>query len=509
LTNKKSQLRYTIIIPLEFHRGQAEACLQQWAHEQIYAPDQYEILASGHRSSLNQEAISDYKSILRPHDKLLLYDADHDMALCTYAAQEAKGEFLFFTESHCMPEPNTLFMADKQLREHPHWAGFSGRTIPITHNRLSEVEADMYEADSRYGMQETSWRKVLDACFVVSKESYRASGGLRPGLGHFAEWHLAASLHQQGYRIEYTPEMQVGHYYIGNINELVVFSTDFVHGEMTYFSEFEHDPCRSYFEEPTEWRIRLQWVPKLARRALELAWRARSKFGWHLLNPLEIIARCRLMMESGLRAYYGPKPAFIWARLRFQVAYWILRLGLLLQVRRYFLRAIFLRFIDATVRLERIRFIQHWLKQPAVLDESLCKSSPTPSLIWQPDNSHTFCSTGFHAIEKLNGVHFRWSEPVGMIEVSLRPGNYLFILEWLPLKKINNLILYLDEKPMPIVPEFCKASSLLFHVSSIDPLRFSWTCEPWMAPRDQRLLGLPVTSISWMPANGAQSRFES
>src|SRR5688572_13985221 len=149
-----TRLRFSVIIPLEFHRGQVEACLLRWAHDQTYARGKYEIIAVGCRYSLDQDTLSILESKLGPHDRLLLYDEPHDMALCAHAAEQAAGEVLFFTESHCLPEPDILSIADETLRAHPEWAGFSCRSLRVTHNYLSIIEADMYEADIRYGMEE-------------------------------------------------------------------------------------------------------------------------------------------------------------------------------------------------------------------------------------------------------------------------------------------------------------------------------------------------------------------
>jgi hypothetical protein len=363
--------RFSIIIPLEVHRGQAEACLYRWAHEQTYPRGQYEILALGCRDSLSQDALSILKSRLGSSDRLLLFDEPHDMALCAYGAQQAKGDVLFFTASHCLPEPNILSMADETLRAHPEWAGFSCRSLRITPNSLSIVEADMYEADIRDGMEQHPRRKILDQCFVVRAESYHSAGGFRPEFGHFAEWQLAAQMHQ---------------------------------------------------------------------------------------------------------------------------------MGLLLRVGRRFLRAALLRLIDATVRLERIRFVQHWLGKNVVQDKSPYVSAPGTLLIWQPDNSYTFCSTGIHAVDEYNGQKFQCFEPVGMIEVFLNAGKYCFSMEWLPFRDIRNLIVYRDEKPISTIRETNRISSLPLEMDFARPVRFAWTCEPRFSPRDPRLIGLPIVSITWTPA---------
>src|SRR5688572_2117220 len=98
MTQPESTLRFSIIIPLEFHRGQVEKCLHGWVRDQTYPRDQYEILAVGCLHSLDEATIDLFKSLLSNHDRLLLHDEPHDIALCAYGAKQAKGKFLFFTE---------------------------------------------------------------------------------------------------------------------------------------------------------------------------------------------------------------------------------------------------------------------------------------------------------------------------------------------------------------------------------------------------------------------------
>ena len=75
---------------------------------------------------------------------MLQIDLRHDMGLCAKAAETARGEVLFFTESHCLPEPETLAHADAAARANSEWAGFSCRSVSITQNLLSKIEAEWY-----------------------------------------------------------------------------------------------------------------------------------------------------------------------------------------------------------------------------------------------------------------------------------------------------------------------------------------------------------------------------
>jgi len=70
LERKSHPYRISVIIPLEFHRGQIEKCLRGWLKEQTYPADQYEVLAVACPSSLGEELNSIVQAELRPHDPI-------------------------------------------------------------------------------------------------------------------------------------------------------------------------------------------------------------------------------------------------------------------------------------------------------------------------------------------------------------------------------------------------------------------------------------------------------
>ena len=207
-----TRLRFSVIVPLGAQRGQTEACLRGWTREQTFPRDRYEVLAIGHLRSLQTREIAAIRGLLAPPDRLLEHDQPHDVALSVRGAREARGELLFFTESHVLPDPETLRRTDEAVRADPGLAGLSGRSLRITHNSLGETEADMYEADIRYGMEQHPWRKILDQCFIAWRRPYFEAGGFREEFGHFAEWLLAAHMYGLGYRIGYAPEVELRHY---------------------------------------------------------------------------------------------------------------------------------------------------------------------------------------------------------------------------------------------------------------------------------------------------------
>src|ERR1700694_3829416 len=60
-------------------------------------------------------------------------------------------------------------------------------------------------------------------CFVTRREAYDECGGLKPELGHFSEWVLAASYLNAVGRSD-LPEARIHHHYIGSLPELKPFT---------------------------------------------------------------------------------------------------------------------------------------------------------------------------------------------------------------------------------------------------------------------------------------------
>jgi hypothetical protein len=154
---------FSVIIPLEFHRGQWERCWLGW-QAQTVSKTQYEIILIVPSDFPERDKLA---ALLGPRDRLIYSNERHDVALSAIGAARAHGQFLFFTESHCWPEPDVLEKCLQAFATHPEWVAFSCRSIRITHNRLSNAEADIYETDIEFGMKEHPWRKILDQCFVT------------------------------------------------------------------------------------------------------------------------------------------------------------------------------------------------------------------------------------------------------------------------------------------------------------------------------------------------------
>lgn len=390
---------FSIVIPLEFHRGQWE---QSWLGWTSQTADQslYEIILV---VPSDFTALNDLKALAGDRARLEFTDSDHDVGLCAFGATRARGRYLFFTESHCRPEPDVIELCIRAVDEHPEWAGFSCRSVPICHNRLSVAEAAMYQADIEFGMKQHPWRKVLDQCFVTRRDAYEECGGLRAEFGHFAEWVLAAAYFARGHKIGYLEEARFHHYYVGRLGELKTFTLDFVQGEIRYLSEARCDPGSELLEMPAEW---CEWVgfdAALARAALNaLVSFSLAGRGWK--RPDE---KLRAFWRWGASILFDDLVARMAARLSAACSRGFLTLMTMVgsddAIGRWLKQ-----YIAALIRLQRLDCLHRMRRQ----------FGPAAGFM----GPHVLAQLGFHARESFAGYVFRWSEPEAALRIKGTPG---------------------------------------------------------------------------------------
>jgi hypothetical protein len=494
-------LRFSIIVPLESHRGQAVRCLQGWAEGQVYPRERFELIVAsppGHP----REEMDEICRLLGPQDRVVPLGYEHDMELSAVAAESARGEILFFTESHCLPEPETLAAAEEVVRLHPDWAGFSCSSVPVAHNLLSRVEAESYGRDIEFGMTQHPWRKVLDQGFVVRKSAYFQAGGFDPRFGHFAEWLIAARFHALGLEIGYAPDVRIHHLYIGEFDEWRRFTADFAEGQMRYHALDPSDPLEAMFEEVTEWSRRHDLEREAARRICRMLLsdlRDLSASG----GPGRRLSALRrwhwsLLRYWLVRALGGHSGVLAYAELRRLSTRLALQLDLL---RRNEARAEerLARCCEAIVAVERTRFLRGLERGPSS-DAPLA-----PDGRWEPGRLDERHGVGFHLSSGEGTEAIRWSEPAAYVELPLAPGAYEIAVNLLfrpPVRGERRLRFYVDESPVPgehVREDEGRVTVRVEVPESSSGVRFGWVCSAHHAEGDHRALGLPVVSLTWTP----------
>ena len=464
---------FSVIVPLEYHRGQWERSWQGW-QSQTLDRTAFEIILVVPPDFPQRDKLAELASATT---RLEYADVAHDIALCAVGARIARGKFLFFTESHCWPEPDVLDVCLAAFGQQD-VAGFSCSSVPVCHNRLSIAEADMYEADIAYGMNSHPWRKVLDQCFVTRREAYEACGGLEPEFGHFSEWLLAARYATHGYRIGYLPEARVHHYYVGELGELKTFTLDFVSGEIGYFNRQSHEPGSELLEHPVEWVCRDNFDRDMARAIWRMSLRdavtlsRRRRLGGVRRWMLPALFGDGMERAASAVATVTAYAATVVAMLAGSQA----RLGLCLK--RYI--AALIRYQRLTrIRADRISGTQH-----AAVAE----------------NATVVTQAGFYPLEHYQGSAFRWSETEAAIRICARPGRLSVRIKCLGIRSLSHQIdlrFYLDGKRIPqgAISREADGFGMQIIVPPSGTARLGWVCLPFPATGDPRRLGLPVMRL--------------
>jgi hypothetical protein len=479
---------FSIIIPFEFHRGQWEQCLLAW-RAQTLLESQFEIILVV-PPDFPPAATGELSTIIRAQDRIEFSSETHDIGLCAVGGRLARGTFVFFTEAHCRPEPDVLEKCLKKFELESDLAGFSCRSVPITHNRLSIAESRMYGADIEYAMTVHPWRKILDQCFATRRDCYQASGGFDGAYGHFSEWVLAANYFALGFKVGYEPAAVLHHYYVGDLRELREFTRDFADGEMRYFANLPPEPGGNLLEIPSEWACGGQWDRQLAWTLLRLAFR-------HLLDkttPKEWYRQAAIGVRWLMPAVFGASAARM--RAAWQVGLAGMHMRYTILVRSPTLDAAFKAYISALVHHQRIVSL---MASGSRLQTGMAASSRVAA--WDPFAPE---NTGFYEGETFEGTKFRWSEAAAILPAWMAAGRHQIRIECMPFRDLEdrlNLRVFINGKPASEndVSISQNAIDVRLHVPRSGPTTLAWMCRRLRAGGDPRSLGLPVARISSNP----------
>jgi hypothetical protein len=480
---------FSVIIPLEYHRGQWERCWLGW-QVQTLPKTQYELILVVPPDFPEQEKLP---ALLGPTDRLEHSTERHDIGLCAVGAARARGQLLFFTESHCWPEPDVLEKCLHAFAAHPEWSAFSCQSIRITHNRLSNAEADMYETDIEYGMKKHPWRKVLDQCFVTRRDVYDQCGGLKSEIGHFAEWVLAANYSELGHKIGYVPEACLHHYYVGQLSELRTFTRDFVTGEMRYFAKETHDPGRPLLDVPPEWICQGSWDRPLARSLLRVA--MHDMLAPSAARPRRPRMFARTLMRWLTPAVVGEDAARAAAAVKVYWAFAAAKLASFVGSKEQ-LSAAFKNYVAALIDLQRLECIKSERRTQAKTADNRQGGRSAGWNVFAPENA------GFYPIEISPETKFRWSETAAIMPAWMPAGQHCIRIECLPVRSLTNgadLRFYFNERPLSardvsIAPDTIE---IKLDLPQSRHCTLAWTCPPFPATGDRRWLGLPIKRIVW------------
>ena len=486
----------SVILPMSDHRGLAMAAVASWAKEQTGDQNIFEIVIVLDETCQPLEAY--LRPMLRPHDVLLIVNRQNEIEQYHHGAMHAHGEYLFFTEPHCLAASDAITEMRRYVQTHSD-DGFCAQSTPICRNRIAAMELRMFEEGWQTWSQEGHWCKVIMRGFGVRRNVYLKAGGFETRYNRFAEWLFAATLHVKGYRLGYAPNVCVQHAYGEQLKLFDTFIREFTEGECLFRWESSPEFCERFFSSPPEWdelREDNQRVSRMLRRILLQQLRTRegnaaTLFGWQMALRAYFRLLCRELV--GKRSQFLRIALLVWqAKLRCYL-WWFH------PDRMY--RA-FQDYWQQTTAFYRVKFLREHANQ-------LEMNAPTPQTTYDMQHiaiEHLF---GFHGLEQYDGRHFRWSSPTAALRVTLPPGDYYATVQLLNVRPLNperDLTIFFNAMPIQNVTYDAPAATLRFSVSesmaaTAPPHWLIVLCTPWridgQRPPEARLLGLPIVKIDF------------
>jgi len=491
-------LLFSVIIPFGDPRAMPEH-LDSWM-QQTFANERFEVIVVANPKVTN---VAKLRERVRPHDRLLCVDAACPFPMYAAGAKEARGEILFFTEDHCLGDPDCLEAAAKFLEDKA-YAGATVRWRHINRTVVARMEELVNEADSRTWFEPGHWNNLRIRGFALRRESYHEVGGIQSEYGRFAEAVLAARLHAQGHSIGFVHAAGVQHINTYTLSEIRKNARNYTLSECAYCTSHDEPFCERYFSAPsTLASFRQPSAQDVTRQrrdlGLVLSEALRGHWpGWR--TGLQLLGESMHGRSAGLRN--------AWARLRLPAKMLISRVGFALFGFReaWRLRA-FKAYWQAVVQAARIEyFARH----------------PTP------DRGHSPLTPNgdgeipleqlprLYPIEIYRGTRFRWTPPVAMFCLRLPAGQHLVEIDTRgfrgPASRLKVSLVW-NRRPVPRSSMRADETSISFAVDSqingAETDQFLTIVIPAMlrlGTRERRRLGMPIAALHIRPMAAGDRR---
>ena len=482
----------SVIVPFGDPRGRVEH-LDSWT-QQTLAPERFEVIAVANPERMSEAAI---RERLRPHDRLLSTNAPYPFSMYSLATKAARGAILFFTEDHCIADPECLEAAARFLEDEA-YAGATVRWGHINHTVVARMEQLLNEIDARTWFEADHWNKVRIRGFALRRSVYSELGGFQVEYGEFAEALLAAQLHAQRRRIGFVSEAGVIHVNTYTLDEIRNDAQQYTWGECAYCTNHDEDFCDRYFPASTAAAERFPSAADTERHlrdlGLVLAETLRGR-GSGLFTALQLIDEW-IHLQT-----WRPR---VWLRRRIKSP---------LSVLSARMRFAVLRFNEAA-RLRSFKDYWQAIVQSAS-DDYFSRYCPAarPRLLLTPNAQGEIPLDklfGLYAMETHKGTRLRWTRPVTSLLFTLPPGDYVVEIDTQGLRgPINHLPLSLVWNGHLLPARELRRSDgrLSFQINrqACDPAgRQSATivipAKCRIGTSEQRRLGLPIVSLHVRPS---------
>lgn len=482
--------RISVIVPLLNDRDSGPACVASWLG-QTYPSEHYEIVLVTPRPRGRWERTLQAK--LRSGDQFLGSPAGAETLLWDFGARHARGDWVLFTEAHCLADQHCLEELNRCLASHA-VAGACCQSVGIANSPAARIDARLFQQWFQQAIQPDNWRKLVMHGSVLKRRVYLELGGFDTKLGRFAEWVFERRLYDAGHRLGYAPRAIVRHVFRDSFRELVPEIVGYAAGECLFRSENPHVPLGDYTCFSAAWRTGDEPNFALARsvaRDVVAQWQRRRAHyraipgRWRMLGRALASAGPWGRRGRVFAAWFSMQAALFkaWRRRRDETA----------------LEPFYRQLREAILRWTRFRFLAP--TTPTELTPDLARGRIAIADVAQE------AFVGFHCLEPSAQGPFRWTGPIAGLEFHLAPGNYHLQLRTGGIRgRVRPLIrdIILNGAAVPLDTLHDAGNDLVVplraeHFQRGRPQRLVLVCDPLypadFGSTDRRELGLPLLTL--------------
>lgn len=491
--------KISVVIPVFDYRVQAEF-FDSWTDQDVDHPEDYELVVVSHGDDPRiDQQIADR---LRPHDRLLITPELRESRSARYNAgvDAAASDLLLLTEDHCVADPACVRHTLRFLEQGDEPAGWLMGDFRRD-NPLADAEAMLTEEFILEQGKDQPWKRVQMRGFACHRDFLAGYGGLPTEFGEFGPTALGIEMYQRGVELPQVPEALVIHV---NHHSLPGFREDcmgYFFGEVAYRRAFPESHCFPFMQGRDPWQARAALGDAPTREA----WRAllaclkacrRLPTGQRLPAARRLIAELTRLAPQRL---FGVRLLYNWAWLKVQAAEARWRLGVNNLPRRGELMS---SLWTAWV---------HYHRMQAERELPPITATPSPTASGGTiDHTPEENLRGVHAVERLDGAPFRWTEPVATVLLPVDAEEQTIELRVLPVRgPVESLAVGVLFNGVPVGRERLRleGDTIALDVSAAECgagcQRLTIACDPLLPPGDTRRLGLPLASIAWRAAGAS------
>lgn len=206
---------FSVVVPTHNRPGLLRECLEALANQDL-AADRFEVVVvdDGSTGPPVSKIVDEFQS--RCRIRLFGQRRGGPSQARNFGAEQARGDYLAFTDDDCAPAPNWLSALSLRLAQNP-GAGIGGQTInALADNRYAAASQALIDyLYSYYNQDDGGARFFTSNNLALPAARFRELGGFDTSYTRAAseDRELCSHWLQLGYRLIYAPEARVYHHH--------------------------------------------------------------------------------------------------------------------------------------------------------------------------------------------------------------------------------------------------------------------------------------------------------